>query len=114
MASKKILVVDDNEQIVGLIERILEREGFEIIKVTNPEDAMAWCTENGVPDLMLSDVKMPGMSGPELSQQLNELHGDFAVLFMSGYPGESDSNATPLLNKPFNRAELIAAINAVL
>lgn len=114
VAPKKILVVDDNEQIVGLIERILAREGFEIIKVTNPDDAMAWFTENGVPDLMLSDVKMPGMSGPELSRQLKELHGDFAVLFMSGYPGENDSNATPLLNKPFNRAELVAAINAVL
>lgn len=114
VASKRILVVDDNEQIGGLIERILGKEGFEVVTVSTAQNALEWCEQNGVPDLLLSDVKMPQMSGPELSRQLQELHGDFAILFMSGYPGEADADVAPLLNKPFNRTDLIAAINAVL
>jgi len=111
---KKILVVDDNKQICGLIERILSREGFEVNKVSTPQEALVWCEQNGVPDLLLSDVKMPAMSGPELSRQLKELHGDLAVLFMSGYPGDGNGEIGPLLGKPFNRSQLVAAINAVL
>lgn len=114
MAAKKILVVDDNLQIGGLIQRILGREGFDVTTVSTPQDALHWCEQNGIPDLLLSDVKMPQMSGPELSRQLKELYGEFAVLFMSGFPGEENEDIDPLLPKPFNRAELIAAINAIL
>ncbi|MEX2488918.1 MAG: response regulator [Pseudomonadales bacterium] len=113
-ATKKVLVVDDNLQIGSLIQRILDREGFDVTTVSTPQDALAWCEQNGLPDLLLSDVKMPQMSGPELSRQLKELHGDFAVVFMSGFPGDENEDIVPLLPKPFNREELIAAINAIL
>jgi len=112
---KKILIVDDDKSIRRLIERQLAAEGFDVASCGNADDAIEWFSSNGVPDLLVTDVKMPGLSGPELYEHLKTSYDHFPVLFISGYTGDTSvQTINPLLDKPFSRADLIAAVNDAL
>ena len=84
-------------------------------------DAIAQCVEQSRrPDLLLTDVVMPGMSGVELSQRLRELVPGLRVLFMSGYTHNVmdryglDSSGDTLVQKPFNGHQLLTAVHQAL
>lgn len=80
----KILVADDEVMMRNLILKILESEGYQITMVSSGDEAMAMLKENNY-DLLLTDVKMPGMSGFELLKQVKENWPDMAVIVMTGY-----------------------------
>ena len=112
-----VMVVEDEDAIRTLTRRILTRQGYEVIDAESPLDAIAQCAEHSRrPDLLLTDVVMPGMSGVELSQRLRELQPDLRVLFMSGYTHNVmdryglDSSGDTLLQKPFNGHQLLTAV----
>jgi CheY-like chemotaxis protein len=64
MSARKILVVEDNDMNMQLVEYLLEEEGYEIVKATSGEEALALTRENGAaPDLILMDIHLPGMDG---------------------------------------------------
>lgn len=83
---KKVLVVDDEQDVLRLLQRILSEEGYEVITAKSGEDAIkAFEKIERHPDLLLTDVVMPGMSGPMLVDRLRGLDPNLKVLFMSGY-----------------------------
>jgi two-component system cell cycle sensor histidine kinase/response regulator CckA len=114
-----IMVVEDEDAIRTLTNRILSRQGYEVVEALDPADAIARCAD-ARPDLLLTDVVMPGMSGKDLSQRLRALHPDLRVLFMSGYTDNVmdryglDAAGDTLLQKPFNGRQLLAAVQAAL
>ncbi len=112
---------DDEEQILTIVKRGLEREGFEVLTATNPEEARQR-VENleGDLQLLLTDVVMPGMNGRDLQDQLCSLKPGFRTLFMSGYTADLIAQRGILekgvhfIQKPFSLNALTEKIHAVL
>ena len=83
----KVLLVDDEKLALEYLEHIIDWEyhGFELIGVTtNPEQALA-IYKTHRPDLVISDVKMPGLNGLELGDAIREYGGNTHILFLSAY-----------------------------
>jgi CheY-like chemotaxis protein len=79
-----ILLVEDNEDVRRMVRDLLTDFGYHIIEADDPQKALVMAEGQEI-DLVLSDVIMPGMSGPDMYQQLVRLHPGLKVLFMSGY-----------------------------
>jgi two-component system, cell cycle sensor histidine kinase and response regulator CckA len=115
-----ILLVEDEETVRRFVRRALQTSGFRVLEATSPEDAVA-IAERGEPiTLLLTDVVMPRMSGPELARRLKASRPDLPVLYMSGYAANSVlaegdvAPAVPLLAKPFTTSQLVARIYEAL
>ena len=106
-----ILVVDDEELYRRSLERILTRVGHVVSSARNAAEAMAVVTSNPL-DLVLCDVKMPGISGLELVRQIGDIHPDLPCIVVTGYGGAESSldalraGAFWYLEKPFDQAHL--------
>src|SRR4029077_15671888 len=84
--AETVLVVEDDEQVRTVTRGILKRNDYTLIEARNGAGALRWCETHKDPiDLLLTDVVMPEMSGPELSERLVQLRPGLKVLFMSGY-----------------------------
>jgi signal transduction histidine kinase len=113
-----ILVVEDNQQVRCIATRILRDRGYHVIDAPGGEAALRAAASERI-DLLLSDVVMPGMSGPELAEQLRKSQPGVRVLHMSGHAaGAGGPDARPalpdLIEKPFTSAELLARVRALL
>jgi two-component system, cell cycle sensor histidine kinase and response regulator CckA len=112
-----LLLVEDEPALRTLVVTMLEEEGYLILQAGNGLDAIAVAERHrGDIDLLLTDVVMPRMSGPELAQKLRALRPGLEVLFMSGYNdsrlvhrGVEESNVN-LLVKPFSPDELVVKV----
>jgi PAS domain S-box-containing protein len=116
-AKATILLVEDDELIRGLTKQMLEEHGYQILEASDGAAALKLTHLNGNRfDLVLTDVVMKTMSGPEMVRELNKSNLAPKVIFMSGYTGEligeNDIQATgsTLLEKPFTRAALLKAV----
>ena len=116
-----VLLVEDESLLRRIIERILRHAGYTVLAAENAETALAlFRRDPGRVDLLLTDVVMPGMSGPRLYQECRTVRSDLPVLFMSGYPDRASSSpsgrlpAAPLLDKPFSPEGLTTAVARVL
>ncbi len=115
-----ILLVEDDPVIRQLTGRMLEAQGYSVIEAEDGNSALAQAASNSVRiDLVLTDVVMRGMSGPELVLRLMDSHPETRFLYMSGYTGElvvdhGLSEGIALLEKPFTRAALLGAVQAAL
>ena len=111
-----ILVAEDETSVRELIRQMLELLGYRVTLAANGNDALAFVTERGLdPDLVVTDVVMPGMSGKELIERLRILRPGQKFLYMSGYTdnvigdhGVLDPD-TPFLQKPFTGIRDFAA-----
>lgn len=111
-----ILVVDDEDGVRNLIQRILTRAGYEVVMApSGPEAITLMEGYSGRVDLLLVDVIMPRMSGRKVSEQLG-----LPTVFMSGYPNRIDTGEGILpedvafLQKPFTRPDLLEAVTNAL
>jgi two-component system cell cycle sensor histidine kinase/response regulator CckA len=115
-----VLVVDDEAGVRGVIERQLERTGYTVLVAEDGEQALALAARHAdAIDLLISDIVLPGLSGPEVAAQIAARHGAVKVLFTSGYPGEEVSRRglrgdAAFLEKPFTLDALSAAVHALL
>lgn len=105
-----ILVVDDEPYIRQIIERVLSQRGYHVLGTGAPEEALELARSSRI-DLLISDVLMPEMSGPELARAIREGSPDTKLLFISGYtdgqlPDLIDRERVPLLHKPFGSDEI--------
>jgi len=101
--------------------RALEHHGYRVLEAATPEEALAQAGASQQPlALLLTDVVMPRMSGPELADVLKRTHPDLPVLLMSGFPSTlvmpdgSINPARPVVSKPFTTAQLIQAVRDLL
>ncbi len=78
----KILIVDDEQNLREMLEILLKREGYEVLQAENGEIGFSIAQEF-LPDLIISDIKMPKMTGIELLHQLRELNIHVAVVMMT-------------------------------
>ena len=118
---RTILVVDDEKAVLQVVRSVLEKEGYKVLVADDPRTAINLSAAHGSSiDLVLTDVIMPGMAGPQLFDSLRSQRPGLRVLYMSGYAGEAiaaqgvlDPN-TPLIDKPFTMAGLTRAVREVL
>ncbi len=116
-----ILVVEDEPAIRDLIEIQLENLGYKVTLAANGGEALLALEERGLkPDMLITDVVMPGMSGVVLLKRLRKTHPALKVLFMSGYTdnvivhqGILDPG-NPFIQKPFSVKGLSAIVCKVL
>jgi two-component system cell cycle sensor histidine kinase/response regulator CckA len=113
-----ILVVDDNELLLGIVVKILEAKNFQVLSATGGPSALTLAGETTGPiDLLLSDVDMPEMSGPDLGEALKVTRPDIHVMLMSG---GANGNLLVLnygwayMQKPFVAVKLVQMVNDVL
>ena len=115
-----VLVVEDQASVLRVVERALMRSGFTVIAAESPEHGIQLLSdESRRIDLLLTDVVMPAMSGPELARVAQEHRPGLRVLFMSGYSGDSLDDQAGLENvgfveKPFRPAELVAKVRELI
>ena len=114
-----VLLVEDEAPLRKLVSTILSAAGYRVIEAASGDEALARAAAAGPIDLLLTDVVMPSMSGPELVSRLRSGWPELAVLYMSGYDREllgqkPPEGATEVLPKPFTPRELLARINELL
>jgi PAS domain S-box-containing protein len=116
-----VLVVEDEEAVRTLACRVLRAKGYRVIEAASADLAVAILGGSTEPiDLLLTDVVMPGMSGPTLAQRLVAQHPSLRVLYMSGYAEEAieRQGALPaggeLLEKPFTADQLARRVRAAM
>jgi DNA-binding NtrC family response regulator len=112
LPKQTILVVDDDQQILGLIVALLEYDGeVRVLSANDPIDAIRIATRGEAIDLLLSDVDMPEMSGTALAEVLTVERPDLRVILMSGAQRpEPPTYEYDFLPKPFTPARLLDAV----
>jgi two-component system, NtrC family, sensor kinase len=114
-----ILVVDDEAGIVLLCHRLLEKAGFRSIEVTNPQESLSILEKEPV-NLLLADIRMPGMDGFQLIERARQLQPDLAVVVMTGFGTVETAiealnrGANGLILKPFTASELVQSVQRAL
>ena len=115
-----VLVVEDAEGLRELARRLLQRQGYTVLVAANAEEALRLFEQNASIDVLLTDVVMPGASGPELTRQLVEQRPALKVIYMSGYTEDAIVHHGVLnpgiafLHKPFTSETLGRKIREVL
>ncbi len=111
---KKILIVDDDETILHVLKRFFIREGFQVFVAKDGKEAMERLkVEN--PAIVLTDLKMPSLSGIELIQYIQKNIKGTAIVVMTAYPEEwSGSEVEACFVKPFDIDEMFSAIQRIV
>jgi CheY-like chemotaxis protein len=115
-----VLVAEDDEQVRHMVERVLERAGFDVVVAVDALEALTLAAKQEKIDLLLTDVVMPKMSGTTLAGKLWASRPNLPVLFTSGYTEntifsqESVDRDVHFLPKPITPERLLAAIGEVL
>jgi len=114
-----VLLVEDEETIRRLVREVLSRSGYQVFAAANGDEALRLLEDNGDEiDLLLTDVVMPGMSGPDLARAASRLQPSLRVLFTSGYTSEPDEAFddpdVEFIGKPFSPEALVAKVRDVL
>ena len=118
---QNVLVVEDDELLVKVLERLLSVSGFAVRCVDNGEEALA-CAQSERPDLILLDGMLPGMNGFEILRNLRDSAAlkDIPVIFLTAQDREEDivrgltMGAIDYILKPFKPKELLARVSRAL
>jgi CheY-like chemotaxis protein len=116
-----VLLAEDEDEVRSASQRVLERLGYRVLAAVDGESALALYHQfAGDIRLVLSDVVMPRMNGPQLRAAIRREGGTVPILFASGYPARDLEAAaalspeTPLLRKPWTVDELAIAVREAL
>lgn len=116
---QRVLVVDDQEMVRGLLRRALERDGFAVTEAEDGEHALEILCNTRI-HLVISDARMPRMDGLELLKRVKRSHPGVRVVILTGHTGEHDvtqfliAGADEYLSKPFVPRKLIDAVARLL
>jgi two-component system cell cycle sensor histidine kinase/response regulator CckA len=115
-AGSTVLLVEDEDAVRRLVAAMLTDAGYRVLVAENASAAIVLADAEERIDILLTDVVMPGLSGPDLASLLTELRPDLRVLFVSGYTADGVarngrmSPDTAFLQKPFTRTQLMGAL----
>jgi two-component system cell cycle sensor histidine kinase/response regulator CckA len=115
-----ILFVEDDNMVRDMVTAVLKQFGYHVVEAENATSALQACEEQGHIDLMITDVVMPGQSGPDLARQVAKLHREMKVLFISGYTDDAIvhhgvlDEEIPFLQKPFTPQTLALKVRELL
>ena len=116
-----ILVVEDQPEVLSLLSDALEMLGYRVLTASHPDDGLAIGDQHAEEiDLVLTDVVMPGMNGPEMAQRLVFRHPCLRVLYLSGYGPETlgplgvPEDGPAILKKPFTMDALVERVSGAL
>jgi CheY-like chemotaxis protein len=120
--TETILIVDDEVQVLSFVAELLRTEGYAVMSTWDPDEALRLArAHTGSIHLLLSDLVMPVMTGPELAMEIRAIHPRMKVLYMSAYSIETaeDYNVRlapgePFLGKPFSIAGLQRTVRYAL
>ncbi len=113
-----ILLVDDEPGIRGLVRRILKRENYNVIEAASGEEALSVALQHSGPiHVLLTDVMMPGMTGPQVAASIQGTFPEAKVIYISGYSEpeqEHQIRGALYLQKPFTLSDLLRVVNQAL
>lgn len=116
-----ILLVDDESAVRDISARVLRRGGYNVLTAeSGPQAIRVMESHLGTVDLLLTDVVMPEMTGPDLALVLHARHPELRVIFCSGYVGDatvrdySGRQTAYFLDKPFSVVQITAMVERVL
>jgi len=119
---KKIMIVDDEENLVELVKAIFEREGYEVIPAYSGKECLEKL-EKVKPDLILMDMMMPGMTGKETTKKIREnpKTKDLKIVFLTvvrlsevGMEEMKKLNVLDFITKPFDNEDLVRRVKKIL
>ena len=120
-AGERILIVDDEADLAGIIERMLEVLGYQVRMTTRPEQALAALREHPESfDLVLTDFTMPGMDGVKLGEEILKIRPGLPLILMTGYSGVMTTERIrglgfrAILNKPCTMQNLADTVHHAL
>jgi CheY-like chemotaxis protein len=119
-AGATVLVVDDERGVRAIAARILERGGFRVLQAPEGAAALELVDRHGPPQLVLTDLMMPGIGGAELARRLKERWPTLPIIFMSGHSTEelqrqgAIGSEGDLIQKPFTPDALVASVAEAL
>jgi DNA-binding NtrC family response regulator len=116
------LITDDDPTILNLATFILQRANYLCLKATHAMEALQILSDGPEVHALISDIRMPGMTGIELGHTVREIKKDMPILLMSGYPGADKDDSIGLLlqpkvdflRKPFTPVQLTQAVDKLL
>jgi len=117
---RTIFVVEDEPAVRELVRVALQDQGFDVVVASNGNDALELAVHHPAIDVMITDVIMPDLSGPELARRFRFLHPETRVLFMSGYSGDTivqhgfPAHGAELIQKPCSVRELLERVRTLL
>ncbi|RMH05506.1 MAG: response regulator [Planctomycetota bacterium] len=118
---RSVLLVEDDPGVRSLTAAVLEAAGFEVVAAASAEEALDRIAAGGRgPDLMVSDILLPGLSGPDLADRLLRVLPGTPVLFITGYSADRlarkgiPSGSYQVLEKPFGPTELLSRVQDLL
>ena len=114
-----ILVAEDDDAVLSVVRRVLERARYRVVGASSPGQALERIDELGSVDLLITDVVMPGGSGIDLVRAVRARNGHTPVLYMTGYAPEETALGTgdaddPILAKPFVLDQLLHEVRRLL
>jgi two-component system, cell cycle sensor histidine kinase and response regulator CckA len=118
--SETVLVVEDEDSVRMVVSTALKQQGYHVLDARNAGEALIICEEHEHRiDLMISDITMPGMTGPELIERAISIRPDLKVLLMSGYTEKAIIHQlviadVPFIDKPFSPQILVQKVREVL
>ena len=114
---KRVLVVEDEEVVRGLVRQMLAGEGYEVLVAQDGEEAIELAGRSTI-DVLLTDLTMPKVGGREVAERLRESQPGLRVIYMSGYAEDLPTGALPpatsFLGKPFTFSELTETVHSLL
>lgn len=111
-----VLVVDDEEAVRSLVVRILTDAGYQVLTAADGYEALQLLVRVDQVDLLLTDLRMPGMNGEQLARCASQLSPAPRFLFVSGFfhSGTDSRLPGPVLSKPFSRADLLGLVGQLV
>ncbi len=116
--SKKILIVDDEEDVIIFLETLFRKEGYETVTARNGEEALAALQADQKPDLITLDLQMPQKTGTDFYRKFrhDEEYGNIPIIVISGLPGRHLAVPKPLavFEKPIDREKLLEKVREAI
>ena len=116
----RVHIVDDDASFRTAMERRLKHAGYEVETYASAQHLLDRLPSESVPGCILLDVRIPGMSGPELQERLSELGSTLPIIFLTGYPDVRTTvktvkaGAEDFLTKPISSDQLLQAVERAI